>query len=219
MIVESLRKKYRWLQSLYRENWRLASALVLFSILPLLFSSLLTGWLLEHYQPVQQWLMSVGAWPVLLFGVTMATGLTPTTFVALVCGFFLGLASTGYVVVAYVLASVAGYGLGRWLDGGRFMTSLHSFPQTQKVALDIAERLVVMLILDQTFPSSALLPDEPAVGSTAGTSRSLRAGRNRWYVAAYPALPVDRKPGRVHCWRCLNRAAIPGDHLVCGSYR
>ena len=162
MIVKSLlnkyRKKYRRFQALFQDNQRLAIALALFSILPLLFSSVMTGWLIRHHEQVAQWLAITDVWPLaflttIAFATSMAAGLTPTTLVALVCGFFMGFASTGYVVGAYILASVAGYGLGRWLDGDRFMVSLQNFPLAEKIAIDISHRPVVMLVLVRLSPA------------------------------------------------------------------
>ncbi len=153
MVVKSLTRKYRNFRILLRENRPLAFALGLFSVLPLLFSSLVSAWLLGHHEQVSQWFAVQGPWPVLALSITMAFGLTPTTFVALLCGFFLGFASAGYLIVAYVLASAVGYGIGRCLDGGRLGRSLKHYPLAEKVAADLVARPVLIVVLMRLSPA------------------------------------------------------------------
>ncbi len=153
MVGKSLTRKSRYFRILLRENRLLASALGLFSVLPILFSSLVSAWLLSHYEQLTLWLADQGSWPVLALSLTMAFGLTPTTFVALLCGFFLGFASAGYLIVAYVLASAVGYGIGRFLDGGRLSQSLKHFPVAEKVAAELVDRPVLIVILMRLSPA------------------------------------------------------------------
>ncbi len=153
MKVNLLLRKCHGLRQLCHGNRNLAVALAVFSVMPLIFSSVLGGWLLNYRELVSDWIVTAGALPILAFAVTMALGLTPTTFVALVCGFFVGFEGTGYLVLAYVLASGAGYGLGQWLDGGRFMHSLEHYPLAEKVAADLGHRPVMMLILVRLSPA------------------------------------------------------------------
>lgn len=141
------------MRSLLQENWRLASGMILFSGMPLIFSSVLAGWLLLNHESVSLWVADAGSTIVLLSGLTMAAGLTPTTFVAIVTGFFFGFQGVLFLIVAYIFASALGYGIGRLLDGGHFIHSLKTYPVAQKVAKDIAERPAAMLILARLSPA------------------------------------------------------------------
>ncbi|WP_281645104.1 VTT domain-containing protein [Parendozoicomonas sp. Alg238-R29] len=140
-------------RSFLKENRILASALVIFSVMPLLFSSMLGSWLLLNVDQVSNLMPEYGIWLVLASCLTMAIGLTPTTFVALASGFFLGEQGAAVLVFAYILASGFGYGLGRVLDGGHFMKSLLAFPVAEKIANDLREKPVAMLVLVRLSPA------------------------------------------------------------------
>ncbi len=140
------------ISKLVGENRRLSLALAFFSIMPLLFSSLLGGWLIINMERVSDLMAVHGIWLALASGLTMAAGLTPTTFVALVCGFFLGADGVIPVVLAYCLASGLGYALGRWLDGGRFLDSLKQYDLVSRVADDLGKKPVFMVILVRLSP-------------------------------------------------------------------
>lgn len=59
-------------------------------------------------------------WSV-LFGLsilTMSFAMTPTTYVSIVSGYFLGWVAVVPVVLSYALASVTGYTLSAYLDRG-----------------------------------------------------------------------------------------------------
>ncbi len=150
--------KYRIVKSqtvtaLFRDNRPLAIALVVFSIMPLLFSSALGSWLLINRTLVTELIPLYGSLFILASCITMAAGLTPTTFVALVSGFFLGLESIPFLIGAYVLASAFGYGLGRLLDGGRLQHSLMQYHLAARVADDLRERPISMVILVRLSPA------------------------------------------------------------------
>ena len=92
-------------------------------ILPIL-GSLLSLYLIINYPELTDWIKEH---PLLFFigtAFTMAILLTPTTFIASLSGFLFGLSSVFYVVPAYIMASLFGYLVGRYLDGGRLLASL-----------------------------------------------------------------------------------------------
>ena len=153
MNVISRVTPFRKVQSLFYENRRLAIALAFFSIMPLLFSSVLGSWLLANRTLVSELIPDYGFIFILISCVTMAVGLTPTTFVALVSGFFMGAEGAAFLVVAYIVASVMGYGFGRFLDGGRFLHSLMEYPLAAKVADGLSARPVSMLVLVRLSPA------------------------------------------------------------------
>ncbi|WP_257253076.1 MULTISPECIES: VTT domain-containing protein [unclassified Endozoicomonas] len=78
--------------------------------------------------------LSIGQWfPFfLLSAATMALALTPSTFVAMLAGFFLGWDAILYMLPAYLLASAMGYWVGVLLDGGHLMQSIQNNPRVKK---------------------------------------------------------------------------------------
>jgi uncharacterized membrane protein YdjX (TVP38/TMEM64 family) len=94
------------------------------SIVPLLGSLLLS----IQYQQLEQ-LTVTGVWEQVLLTLTLAllVGLAflPTTFTALASGFFWGWSVFPHLVIAYLLANVLGYSLGKWLNAD-FRTILYA---------------------------------------------------------------------------------------------
>jgi len=94
------------------------------SIVPILGSLLLS----TQYQQLEQ-LTVTGVWEQVLLTLILAllVGLAflPTTFTALASGFFWGWAVFPHLVIAYLLANVLGYSLGKWLNAD-FRTILYS---------------------------------------------------------------------------------------------
>ena len=139
--------------ALLKDNRNLAFGLGFFSVVPLLFSSLLGSWLLFNIEAVNQLVPDYGLLFVLASSLTMAAGLTPTTFVALITGFFIGWPGAFALVFAYTLASALGYGLGRTLDRGHFLKSLMRFPVAASIADDLRHKPIAMLILVRLSPA------------------------------------------------------------------
>ena len=94
------------------------------STVPLLGSLLLS----TQYQQLEQ-LTVTGVWQQVLLTLILAllVGLAflPTTFTALASGFFWGWAIFPHLVIAYLLANVLGYTLGKWLNAD-FRTILYA---------------------------------------------------------------------------------------------
>lgn len=136
-----------------KSNRALAFGLGFFSVVPLLFSSFLGSWLLFNIEAVNRLMPEYGLWFVLASCLTMATGLTPTTFVALITGFFVGWQGAGVLVLAYIVASGIGYGIGRLLDGGHFLKSLMQFPVATHLAEDLRATPAAMVVLMRLSPA------------------------------------------------------------------
>ena len=147
------RKCYPMKFDLLTDNKPLAVGLAIFSILPLVFSSLTGSWLLLNPENAEEFIARWEYWLLAATGLTMAFGLTPTTFVALVSGYFLGLSALLPIVVSYTLASGMGFGLGRYLDGGRFQQSLMKHPQAIRVAENIQRSPWQIVILSRLSPA------------------------------------------------------------------
>ena len=94
------------------------------SFVPLLGSLLLS----TRYQELEQISMTgIGEQVLLVLALTLLVGLAllPTTFTALASGFFWGWTVFPHLVIAYLLANVLGYSLGKWLNAD-FRTILYA---------------------------------------------------------------------------------------------
>ncbi len=115
---------FKDLSSYFRSHSITTLGWVWVSIVPLLGSLLLS----TQYQQLEK-LTVTGVWEQVLLTLTLAllVGLAflPTTFTALASGFFWGWAVFPHLVIAYLLANVLGYTLGKWLNAD-FRTILYA---------------------------------------------------------------------------------------------
>lgn len=147
------------IRAFIHSNVKTLGGLSLVSCMPLLFSTLIATQLVRYETSLSglelfQWL------PVYLLSVcTMALAMTPSTFVAVVSGFFLGWESTAFMVPAYLLASTLGYKAGIWMDGGRLMNSLQQQPKVQQFLTNLQLKewaLMIMVRLSPVLPFSVM---------------------------------------------------------------
>lgn len=83
---------------------------------------------------------------------TMAFALTPTTFVALVSGYFLGWYSVLPVALANLVASWIGYRTARWVDKGRFLGSLTKKEKARKIVENLKRNEFGIIVMSRLSP-------------------------------------------------------------------
>ena len=140
------------IKSFLKTNRKAISGMGLLGAVPLIFSPLITTLMIRqepflHGLDLIQWLPLFG-----LSVLTMALAMTPSTVVALVSGFFLGWASTPFMLVAYLLASALGYLIGRRLDRGRLMLTLKDHPRVHTVLSGLHHQGWSLMILTRLSP-------------------------------------------------------------------
>ncbi|KUG06649.1 TVP38/TMEM64 family protein [Solirubrum puertoriconensis] len=142
----------RILRELLRTNFSTLFSMGLLVALPVVGSSSLS-WVL--YQN-QQLLQHLTAWQILLYfaiiAFTMAFALTPTTFVALVTGFYLGWWGFPGMVLSYMLAAMVGYTVASSLDHGKMMRFLHHFPKADAVMQELKNESWQLILLTRISP-------------------------------------------------------------------
>jgi uncharacterized membrane protein YdjX (TVP38/TMEM64 family) len=122
------------------------------STVPLLISSTVTILAIRFESEISSF--GLGEW-ILFFGISvisMAFALTPTTFIALFCGYFLGLKAIPYMLIAYLAASWLGYNISKLIDKGVFFESLEGFPKAKKFVNGMHERQLGIIILSRISP-------------------------------------------------------------------
>ncbi|MEK6476271.1 VTT domain-containing protein [Catalinimonas sp. 4WD22] len=111
-----------------RTNRRSALLTLWMAIVPLTVSSLITLYALSHEQFIQTFGQLEWAVFFVLSCFSMALALTPTTFIALLSGYFLGMLCAPFVIIAYILASFLGYQLTHVIDNGHFIQTIRELP-------------------------------------------------------------------------------------------
>ncbi len=113
---------------LLRTNRRSALLTLWMAIVPLTFSSLLTYFALTYENYIRQFDTLEWSLYFVVSCFTMALAFTPTTFVALVSGYFLGMSAAPFVIGAYIVASYLGFQLTHLIDNGHFIQTIKDLP-------------------------------------------------------------------------------------------
>lgn len=141
-----------FLVQLTRENRSSFFLMLWMAIMPLLCSTLITIWSLQN----QDLVSSFQHWHWMLFYLTtiltMGLAITPTTFIALFGGYFLGWSSVPYMLISYMAASAFGFYLAKWIDQGHFLKSIRKFPNVEKIIKAMNHKQVPFIILCRISP-------------------------------------------------------------------
>ena len=145
-------KLFPLLRNLVRENASTFVSMLLLVVVPVVVSSTL-AFILYQYQDFLRelsWLQML-----LYFGVisvTMAFALTPTTFVALVSGFYLGWNGFAGIVVSYGVAALVGYALAQLIDHGKMMSFLNRFEKARHLMQELRNQSWSLIFLTRISP-------------------------------------------------------------------
>jgi uncharacterized membrane protein YdjX (TVP38/TMEM64 family) len=88
----------------------------------------------------------------LVVAFTMSFALTPTTFIALVTGFFLGWAGFPGVVISYGIAAFIGYKAAQLIDHGRMTAFIGHFPKAALVMDELKHHSWELILLARISP-------------------------------------------------------------------
>jgi uncharacterized membrane protein YdjX (TVP38/TMEM64 family) len=96
----------------------------LMGIMAIVVSSVVTYYAARYEAEIQnfEWFHWLVFYALTSF--TMAFAMTPTTFIALLSGYFLGWSSLPGVCISYLLASYIGYQAASFIDNGKFMQTI-----------------------------------------------------------------------------------------------
>ncbi|WP_460584278.1 TVP38/TMEM64 family protein [Hymenobacter arcticus] len=119
---------------------------------PLLGSAAVLGLLYEQPDLLRNLTLGQSLLYFAVAGLLMATALTPTTFVAIITGFYFGWGGLPGMVVAYALASAIGYELARRLDHGKLRAVLHHFPKADAVLAELQNQSWSLILLTRLSP-------------------------------------------------------------------
>ncbi|MFD3000100.1 TVP38/TMEM64 family protein [Pontibacter toksunensis] len=145
-------KRLPIIRTFIRENASTFVSMLLLVVVPVVVSSTLAV-VLYNYQD----LLTDLSWVEMLLyftviSVTMALALTPTTFVALVSGFYLGWSGFTGIVVSYGIAALIGYSLARIIDHGKMMSFLNRFEKARILMQELRNQSWSLIILTRISP-------------------------------------------------------------------
>jgi uncharacterized membrane protein YdjX (TVP38/TMEM64 family) len=121
-------------------------------LMPLLVSSSLSYWVITHEQEIQNFTLQNWIIAFIIACFTMAFALTPTTFIALLSGYFLGWQAFLPVAISYWIASYFGFKTAQMIDGGRFLKILSEKPQVKQVLENLQKDEFKIILLARLSP-------------------------------------------------------------------
>ena len=121
-------------------------------LMPLLVSSSISYWVITHEPQISSFNFQNWTVAFILACFTMAFALTPTTFVALLSGYFLGWKAFLPIAISYWVASYIGYKIAQKIDGGRFLKILSAKPKVKQVLENLQQNEFKIILLARLSP-------------------------------------------------------------------
>lgn len=142
----------KFLRELFQKNFSTLFTMFLLVAVPLLGSASLLGLLYEKQELLQHLSMGQMLLYFVVIAFTMAFALTPTTFVAIITGYYFGWSGLAGMVLAYALAAAIGYELAKRLDHGKLHHFLHLFPKAEAVLGELQNQSWQLILLTRLSP-------------------------------------------------------------------
>ena len=137
---------------LFKRNKALFILISWLAIVPILTSASITVLLIEHAHRVYDF--GILEWG-LFFGCSvfsMAMAITPTTYLCMVSGYFLGMESIVYLAISYQFACTMGYFLAKFLDRDLFEELISNFKGGWSVRDGVRRKDLILTILCRLSP-------------------------------------------------------------------
>lgn len=84
---------------------------------------------------------------------SMGLAITPTTFISLLCGYFLGLQAIVPVIISYQLASLVGFGLAQKMDNHTLVWVKQKFPKSAPIFTNLERQQWLTTFLARISPA------------------------------------------------------------------
>ena len=121
-------------------------------LMPLLVSSSISYGVITHEQEIQNFTLQNWILAFIIACFTMAFALTPTTFIALLSGYFLGWQALFPVAITYWIASFLGFKTAQLIDGGRFLKILSEKPKVKQILENLQKDEFKIILLARLSP-------------------------------------------------------------------
>lgn len=84
---------------------------------------------------------------------TMALAITPTTFIALISGYFLGFGGLVPIIVSYQMASLLGYNLAKKFDDSFIELIKNKYPSSKQMFENVNQNQFTLVLLSRLSPA------------------------------------------------------------------
>lgn len=137
---------------LLRENKHSLFLLIWMSLMPLICSAVVTVMAIRYEMLIREFDLVDWLFFFTCAVATMALAMTPTTFVALLSGFFLSWSAIPFMLISYLSASALGFFLAKYIDRGKFRNSILQLPKVSKIIEGINDKQLSFIILCRISP-------------------------------------------------------------------
>ncbi len=136
----------------FRENKHSLFLLVWMTIMPIVCSAIVTLLAIKYEVYIRSF--NLPAWLIFFTGatITMALAMTPTTFIALLSGFFLSWLAVPFMLISYLVASALGFFLAKRVDQGKFLASIRKLPKVAGFINAINSKQLSFIVLCRISP-------------------------------------------------------------------
>lgn len=121
-------------------------------LMPIFASSSISYWLITHEQAVQHFTILQWILVYVASCFSMAFALTPTTFIALLSGYFLGWNAFFPIAISYWIASYLGFKTAKLIDGGRFLSKISEKPKVREILDNLQKDEFKIILLARLSP-------------------------------------------------------------------
>lgn len=125
---------------------------VFLTIIPLIFTSIITLWIIAHETEIGGYDGKIWAIITLICCITSTVAITPPTYLALVFGYFLGWQAILPVFVLNMVAIFLVNMVTRWLDKDRFKTYLSENKRVKEILDHIKEQELKIVFFAKLSP-------------------------------------------------------------------
>ena len=152
-INSTIRLMSTRIYQIFDRNKPLFGLMIWLAIVPLLTSTSLTVFFVQNAECIKDF--SVVEWTFFfsLSVITMTFAFTPTTYVCLVSGYFLGMESAVFLVLAYQLASSIGFLLTRYFDQELFTELIARLEKGDTIQKNIHKSDFILTMLCRLSPA------------------------------------------------------------------
>lgn len=140
------------IKELFLQNIKSILYLLTTLVLPISVSSYLSVYIIKNEQLFQNFTFNEWAIIFVISSFTMALALTPTTFIAMVCGYFLGFKCIPWLVLSYTFASIIGFLLAKTIGGKSLKESISTNPNLGIIVNGIKEYEYSVIFLTRISP-------------------------------------------------------------------
>ena len=123
------------------------------AIIPLLASFGITWLVITNQKSIESFSLFEWVTFYVLSTVTMALAITPTTFIAILSGYFLGFDGLIPIVLSYQIASLLGYFLARNTDNRFIDTIKEKYPKSNRYFENIDRNQIKLTFLSRISPT------------------------------------------------------------------